>query len=128
MNMFVLRDVFKQALIPTCDAQFGKGEWKLLHDNVGYHHGQVVSDLLTKHKVELVGIPPYSPDLNPIENLWSILKHNVEARNPTSFELLAEYVMDEWSLISTALCRDLAASMIHRVQAVRDCRGHRTGY
>lgn len=45
-----------------------------------------------KCRVELVPIPPYGLDLNPVVNLWSIVKHNVEARSPTAFMLLSEFV------------------------------------
>ena len=33
-------------------------------------HGSVVALFLTKHGHQILWLPPYSPDLNPIEKMW----------------------------------------------------------
>jgi len=40
-----------------------------------------------------------SPDLNPIENLWAIVKRNVEERRPKNLEDLEMFMVEEWELI-----------------------------
>ena len=63
--------------------------------------------------------PGNSPDLNPIENLWSILKRRVDKQNPTNSELLQALIMQEWAAIS----QDVAQKIIDRQHARADCRG-----
>ena len=35
------------------------------------HHVKKVAEVLEKAEVKLLYLPPYSPDLNPIEKMWS---------------------------------------------------------
>lgn len=43
-------------------------------DNMKSHHAKAVKDLLDSSGVRYIYLPPYSPDLNPIEKLWSKVK------------------------------------------------------
>ena len=43
-------------------------------DNMRSHHAGVVTELLQKKNIDYLYLPPYSPDLNPIEKLWSKMK------------------------------------------------------
>lgn len=43
-------------------------------DNLRTHHIQAVSELLRGARAQVLYLPPYSPDLNPIEKLWSKVK------------------------------------------------------
>ena len=43
-------------------------------DNMRSHHAKAVKQLLDSSKVTYLYLPPYSPDLNPIEKMWSKLK------------------------------------------------------
>jgi transposase len=90
--------------------------------------GHAIHQWLFNNGVDEVKIPTYSPDLNPMENMFSILKHNIEARNPKNIETLQEIAKDEWGKISQTLCRELASSMPHRVRCILACDGRRTSY
>lgn len=50
------------------------GDSVLVMDNMKSHHAKAVKALLDKAKVPYLYLPPYSPDLNPIEKLWSKVK------------------------------------------------------
>ena len=45
----------------------------LVLDGAGYH---VAKDLAVPHNITLVPLPPYAPELNPIENVWEYLRGN----------------------------------------------------
>ena len=49
-------------------------------DNASIHHVQGVTDLIENHGAKLFFLPPYSPDLNPLEEVFSqvesIMKQN----------------------------------------------------
>jgi Transposase and inactivated derivatives len=46
-------------------------------DNATFHKKSVLPDLARQHNCELLFLPPYSPDLNPIEKKWAWLKRTL---------------------------------------------------
>lgn len=55
-------------------------------DNASFHKSDRTRILIEKRGAKLLYLPPYSPDMNPIENYWAILKAYVRKRN-TSFDI-----------------------------------------
>jgi len=51
-------------------------------DNAPVHTAHVVRDWLAEQEFEVMAWPPYSPDLNPIENLWALLKAKIYELHP----------------------------------------------
>ena len=45
----------------------------LVLDGAGYH---VATDLAVPENITLVSLPPYAPELNPVENVWEYLRGN----------------------------------------------------
>ncbi len=72
--------------------------------------------------------PSMSPDLNPIEHLWVILKQKVEERKVSNIHQLRDVVMEEWKRTSVATCEALVNSMHKRVKAVLENNGGHTKY
>jgi hypothetical protein len=48
-------------------------------DGAGYHRSSVVAEKAKELNIKLHYLPPYSPNLNPIERLWKVM--NEHARN-----------------------------------------------
>ena len=46
-------------------------------DNAPWHKGQDIRDIIEKTGAKLIFLPPYSPDLNPIEHAWANLKAKI---------------------------------------------------
>lgn len=46
----------------------------LVMDNATFHKRQDVQDLITEQGHDILWLPPYSPDLNPIEQVWGQIK------------------------------------------------------
>ncbi len=53
----------------------------LVLDNAPYNRSRVVRDLAARLEIRLLYLPPYSPNLNPIERLWRFIKQKVMANN-----------------------------------------------
>ena len=51
----------------------------LVLDNARFHHAKANKEFIqsVKEKIELLFLPPYSPDLNPIESFWKKTRRNV---------------------------------------------------
>ncbi|MGO3686438.1 MAG: IS630 family transposase [Proteus vulgaris] len=58
-------------------------------DGAGYHRSQLVKDFATMLNIELHYLPPYSPNLNPIERLWKVMHEH--ARNNVYFPTKASF-------------------------------------
>jgi len=54
----------------------------LVLDNARFHHGGQIEALVENAGCSLLNLPPYSPDLNPIELAWSWIKHYVRTLAP----------------------------------------------
>ncbi|KAJ5898841.1 hypothetical protein N7495_003585 [Penicillium taxi] len=81
--------------------------------------------------------PPYSPDLNPIENLWALLKAEILrlrpdllhlSNNESTRQLLIETAKLAWENISFDILEKLAITMPHRVEQVIRNHGWYTKY
>jgi transposase len=72
--------------------------------------------------------PSNSPDLNPIENLWSIVKGNVEKRWPKNLGELERYMVEEWNKIPESILKNLVGSMKERCKLVIEKNGERIPY
>jgi len=48
-------------------------------DNFSSHHAVLVRQYAAGNNIHLVYLPPYSPDLNPIEQIWRAIKREVSA-------------------------------------------------
>ena len=46
----------------------------IVMDNMRSHHAKIVKQVLVESRTNYLYLPPYSPDLNPIEKMWSKLK------------------------------------------------------
>jgi len=71
-----------------------------------------------------------SPDINPIEHLWHLLKKRLQQYEepPTSVHELWERVQVEWEKITKEECQNLIESMPRRVAAVARAKGGYTKY
>jgi transposase len=52
----------------------GEGKIYLLLDNAAYNHAQHVAEAARQQRISLDYLPPYSPNLNPIERLWKFVR------------------------------------------------------
>ncbi|MBD0270218.1 MAG: IS630 family transposase [Cyanobacteria bacterium Co-bin8] len=67
-------------------------------DNLSVHHAAVVAELIEAAGAKLVFLPPYSPDLSPIELCWSKLKaclRSAKARTPQALQQALKQIVTE---------------------------------
>lgn len=61
----------------------------IILDQSGYHRSKLVQDLAVEKNIVLHYLPPYSPNLNPIERLWKVMNEHV--RNNKFFASAKEF-------------------------------------
>ena len=76
-----------------------------MQDNASCHKAHATVDLLISMDLIIIDWPPNSPDLNSIENLWSLLKDRIGKEFPKKREDVKKAVEAEWSLFKE--CRSL---------------------
>ncbi len=74
--------------------------------------------------------PPQSPDLNPIEQLWDVVKREILIMDvqPTDLQQLCDAIMSIWTKISEEYFQHLVESMPRRIKAVLKAKGDPTRY
>ena len=82
-----------------------------------------VLEFLVEHNIPVMEWVPQSPDLNPIENLWSIVKHNVEKRMPKGQTELKKFMKEEWEKIPNSTLSNLVDSMKRRCELIIEKNG-----
>ena len=69
----------------------------MIWDGAGFHRA---GHLKTPENITLIELPPYSPELNPIENLWHFLKsHHWSNRAYDTYDELLEAAEQAWRTV-----------------------------
>lgn len=74
VNAQVFASFIAQVLLPT----LRPGD-RVVMDNLSSHKGMLVRELIESAQARLLYLPPYSPDLNPIENAFSKIKQRLRS-------------------------------------------------
>jgi len=82
-------------------------------NNAPIHTAQKVTKWFKEKKIETMDWPACSPDLNPIENIWKLLKDNVQKRenSPRIVDELKVALKEEWSKFDTSILKAVVDSM-----------------
>lgn len=102
--------------------------WWFQQDNDPKHKSKLVQGWIASKGIDCIEWPPYSPDLNPIENLWASLKKRVETENAKTKQELTDAVIKHWHDTEQTLCSKLVESIPRRLNAVVRNQGLMTGY
>jgi hypothetical protein len=116
-------------LLPFAHLNYGT-EFIYQQDNASIHVSHRSKEFFTEQDVKLLDWPSKYPDLNPIENLWSIMSRKVYAngRQFNSVPDLKAMLFKAWDDIPLALLQSLIKSMPRRCVEVLDKKGIKTHY
>ena len=65
-------------------------------DNFSSHRSKMVSEFAESNNISLVFLPPYSPDLNPIEQVWRAIKREISKIFIRDYEHLVSIITEEF--------------------------------
>ena len=120
-------DRYIQILKDECAAGAWRSNRVLMQDGATWHTSRKVCEWRQTTGVRIETIPPNSPDLNPIENLWGLLTYRVYLGNRIYKDVaqLKAALCVEWDKIrkDVAARKALLESYADRVERVRAARG-----
>ena len=125
-----IEQIINHRVIQEMGECFPTGYGLFQQDNAPCHKSKKVMEYFATNGINLIPWPPVSPDLNPIENLWSIVKRRLKTFNLTrKQELIREFLRirarDEEL---TMICQKLISSMPERIEPVIKAKGGPTKY
>jgi hypothetical protein len=114
----------------TIVEHFGVGrQVNFQDDGAPCHRSRVVEVKCNDLGIRRLEWPGQSPDANPIENLWKIVKNKVRLQQPQTVAALKDAINDVWNNgIPVSLCQHLIGSMQNRLHAIIRQHGYPTKY
>ena len=117
-----LDDCFKMCRVPYATGTF-------MQDGASCHTANIIKDYFDFVQIDYIKQwPGNSPDLNPIENLWAIMKGELREKDTSSIPKLEAAVRDVWNNIQSTTLQNLVLSVPDRLQDVIARKGKITSY
>ena len=82
----------------------------VIMDNLGSHRGKAVRSAIREAGAKLFFLPKYSPDLNPIEQVFSKLKHGLRKAAARSYDAVLEAIAELLGSYTTKECANYVAN------------------
>jgi transposase len=98
------------------------------NDNDPKHRSKSTGALLKELNIINLNWPSYSPDLNPIENVWHLLKSKMNTIECNSKDELIKYIENKWNEIDVNTINNIINSMPNRLHKVILYKGNHIDY
>jgi predicted transcriptional regulator len=119
--------VYEPALAPFYYSQTKSEDFILMEDGAPVHRSLLPNQWLAEAGIPKMNWPANSPDLNPMENVWKIVKDAVQkAPRPKNAEEMLRVVNEAWKAIPQETLRTLVGTMRERMEAVVAAKGRST--
>ncbi len=120
-------------MLPSADQLFKDADFIFQQDLAPAHTAKSTKSWLNDHGVGVLDWPANSPDLNPIENLWAIVKRKMSIvkrknKRPKNADELKATVKETWASKPPQQCHKLITSMPRRIEAVIKAKTAPTKY
>ena len=125
MNSEKYIEVLRRKVIPDLANYYPAGDGVFQQDLAPCHSSKKTKTFMEDNNILTLSWPGNSPDLNPIENLWSIIKSRLRKRDCSTLRKLIEAVIQIWHHDEELkkMCSTLVESMPKRVKEIIAAKG-----
>jgi len=132
LDQHLYKDILEEDLMRTIE-EYGIEKQAMIfqQDNDPKHTAASVKEWLSSQEFEVMEWPAQSPDLNPIENMWAILKNRLYRdyeRPPKGMIEHWERIAETWYKITKEECQKVIDTMPDRCQQVIAKKGYWIDY
>ncbi|KAI2664344.1 Transposable element Tcb2 transposase [Labeo rohita] len=93
----VYQEMLEHVMLPSADQLFKDADFIFQQDLAPAHTAKSTKSWLNDHGVGVLDWPANSPNLNPIENLWGIVKRKIRNKRPKNADELKATVKETWA-------------------------------
>jgi len=127
MNQDIYSHIIENVMLPY--AQSTNKDFIFQHDQSSIHMSSHVKQTLERLQIKMLKWPVKGADLNPIENVWALLKAKIDYASAPNANELWKQIQITWKKISeTNLHAKLSDSMVTRIQNCINVNGDWTKY
>ncbi len=119
VNAAIYQEILEHFMLPSADKLYGDPDFIFQQDLAPAHTAKGTKSWFNDHGVTVLDWPANSPDLNPIENLWGIVKRKMRDTRPNNADDLKATVKETWASIPPQQCHKLITSMPRRIEVGR---------
>ncbi len=123
VNAAIYQEILQHFMLPSADKLYGDTDFIFQQDLAPAHTAKSTKSWFNDNGVTVLDWPANSPDLNPIENLWGIVKRKMRDTRPNNADDLKAAIKATWASIPPQQCHKLITSMPRRIEAVIKAKG-----
>ncbi len=128
MQPSTILDILEHFMLTSADKLYGDADFIFQQDLAPAHTDKGTKSWFNDYGVTVLNWPANSPDLNPTENLWGILKRKTRDTRLNNADDLKAAIKATWASITPEQCHGLITSMPRRIDAVIHAKGGPTKY
>ncbi len=128
VNAVIYQEILEHFMLPSADKLYGDADFIFQQDLAPAHTAKGTKSWFNDRGVTVLDWPANSPDLNPIENLWGIVKRKMRDTRSNNADELKATVKETWASIPPQQCHKLITSMPRQIEAVIKAKGATTKY
>lgn len=130
MNSDKYKVILQTHLLPMMRRDFPDGDSIFQQDLAPCHTSRKMLTFFEESGLTVLDWPGNSPDINPIENLWAIIKRRLQKEDCSTMQKLISAVIKVWYHDEelAEMCSNLVESMPNRVQMLVKARGGHISY
>ncbi len=115
-------------MLPSAHQLFKDADFIFQQNLAPAHTAKSTKSWLNDHGVGVLDWPANSPVLNPIDNIWGVVKMKMRNKRPKNADELKATFKETWASIPAQQCHKRITSMPRRIKAVIKAKGAPTKY